>query len=160
MIRAMYPGTFDPITNGHCDIIRRAGKIFDHLTIAVAESHHKEAVFNIEERRELVAASIRDLTNVEVTTFSGLLADEFKNHSIDVVIRGLRAVSDFEYELMLALMNRKLEPTFETVFLMPSEQYIYLHSSIVREMAELGGDISELVPAPVLSAFAKGPKGP
>lgn len=155
MIKALYPGTFDPITNGHVDIIQRASKIFDHLTIAVAEAHHKEAFFSLKERHQLVEQSTRELSNVVVTTFTGLLADEFKNLAIDVVIRGLRAVSDFEYELMLALMNRKLEPAFETVFMMPSEQYIYLHSSTVREMAELGGDVSELVPPPVLTAFAK-----
>jgi pantetheine-phosphate adenylyltransferase len=153
--KALYPGTFDPITNGHIDIIKRASRIFDHLTIAVAEAHHKDAFFSLEERRQLVEDSLQGLSNVVVTTFTGLLAEEFKNLSIDVVIRGLRAVSDFEYELMLALMNRKLEPAFETVFLMPSEQYIYLHSSTVLEMMELGGDVSELVPAPVLAAFAK-----
>jgi pantetheine-phosphate adenylyltransferase len=154
LIKALYPGTFDPITNGHVDIIKRASGIFDHLTIAVAKAHHKDAFFSLEERRALVEQSTRDLSNVTVTTFTGLLAEEFKKLSIKVVIRGLRAVSDFEYELMLALMNRKLEPTFETVFLMPSEKYIYLHSSTVREMMELGGDVSELVPAPVITAFA------
>jgi len=153
--KALYPGTFDPITNGHLDIIQRASKIFDHLTVAVAEAHHKDAMFGLKDRRRLVEASVADLDNVYVETFSGLLADEVRNLKIDVVIRGLRAVSDFEYELMLALMNRKLNPDFETVFMMPSEQYIYLHSSIVRELAELGGDVSEMVPAPVLKAFEK-----
>jgi len=152
--KALYPGTFDPITNGHLDIIKRASKIFDELTIAVAAAHHKKALFSLKEREGLVETSVKGLSNVKVMTFSGLLADEFKSLSVDVVIRGLRAVSDFEYELMLALMNRKLEPAFETVFLMPSEPYIYLHSSMVREILELGGDVSELVPPPVLAAFA------
>jgi pantetheine-phosphate adenylyltransferase len=151
--KALYPGTFDPITNGHLDIIQRASKIFDHLTVAVAEAHHKEAMFGLKERRRLVEESVADLDNVYVETFSGLLADEVRQHNVDVVIRGLRAVSDFEYELMLALMNRKLNPEFETVFMTPSEQYIYLHSSIVRELAELGGDVTEMVPPPVLKAF-------
>jgi pantetheine-phosphate adenylyltransferase len=112
-------------------------------------------MFGLEERKRLIEASVSDLENVDVGTFSGLLADEVEKLSVDVVIRGLRAVSDFEYELMLALMNRKLNPDFETVFMMPSEQYIYLHSSIVRELAELGGDVSEMVPPPVLKAFTK-----
>jgi pantetheine-phosphate adenylyltransferase len=153
--KALYPGTFDPITNGHLDIIQRGSKIFDHLTVAVAEAHHKTAMFGLEDRRRLVEESVVGLDNVNVETFSGLLADEVRKLGVDVVIRGLRAVSDFEYELMLALMNRKLNPNFETVFMTPSEQYIYLHSSIVRELAELGGDVSEMVPPPVLKAFKK-----
>lgn len=155
MRKALYPGTFDPITNGHLDIIQRGSTIFDHLTVAVAEAHHKSAMFGLEERKRLVEESVASLGNVDVGTFSGLLADEVRELGVDVVIRGLRAVSDFEYELMLALMNRKLNPDFETVFMTPSEQYIYLHSSIVRELAELGGDVSEMVPPPVLKAFRK-----
>jgi pantetheine-phosphate adenylyltransferase len=155
--RALYPGTFDPITNGHLDIIGRGSKLFDHLTVAVAEGHHKDALFDLKDRKQLIEKSVAQLKNVYVETFSGLLVDEVKRLEVDVVIRGLRAVSDFEYELMLALMNRKLNPNFETVFLMPSEQYIYLHSSIVRELAELGGDVSEMVPRPVLDAFKKKP---
>jgi pantetheine-phosphate adenylyltransferase len=153
--KALYPGTFDPITNGHLDIIRRANGLFDHLTVAVAESYHKKAMFNLEERKRHIEIAVADLDNVYVETFSGLLADEVRRLDVEVVIRGLRAVSDFEYELMLALMNRKLNPDFETVFLMPSEQYIYLHSSIVRELGELGGDVSEMVPKSVLEAFRK-----
>jgi len=155
MKRALYPGTFDPITNGHLDVIRRAARLFEELVIAVAEARHKEAVFSLGERTHLIEASITGIDNVRVVSFSGLLAEEFVRQKVDVVIRGLRAVSDFEYELMLALMNRKLEAGFETVFLMPSEQYIYLHSSLVREVHALGGDISALVPPAVLEAFAK-----
>ena len=155
MTRALYPGTFDPITNGHLDVIQRASRLFDVLEIAVAESIHKDAFFSLEERCELIEQSVGDVSNVNVISFGGLLADEFRKRKVDVVIRGLRAVSDFEYELMLALMNRKLDESFETVFLMPSEQYIYLHSSLVREVFILGGDIERLVPPPVLAAFEK-----
>jgi pantetheine-phosphate adenylyltransferase len=151
--RALYPGTFDPITNGHVDLIHRASRLFDELVIAVAESKRKGAAFTLSERTRLVRASIGSKPNVRVTSFQGLLADEFEAQKVDVVIRGLRAISDFEYELMMALMNRKLNDRFETVFLMPSEQYVYLHSSLVREVFALGGDISHLVPAPVLAAF-------
>jgi pantetheine-phosphate adenylyltransferase len=112
-------------------------------------------MFSLDQRKQFVEESITGLNNVDVETFSGLLADEVKNLAVDVVIRGLRAVSDFEYELSLALMNRKLNPDFETVFLMPSGRYIYLHSSMVREIADLGGDVSGLVPQPVLDALKK-----
>jgi pantetheine-phosphate adenylyltransferase len=151
--RALYPGTFDPITNGHVDLIHRASRLFDELVIAVAESKRKGAAFTLAERLRLVRRSIGAVDNVSVTSFQGLLADEFRIQKVDVVIRGLRAISDFEYELMMALMNRKLNDRFETVFLMPSEQYVYLHSSLVREVFALGGDISHLVPPPVLAAF-------
>ena len=155
MTRALYPGTFDPITNGHVDLIHRASRLFDELVIAVAESKRKDALFDIHERTELVRRSVAEVRNVRVTSFHGLLAHEFESERVDVVIRGLRAVSDFEYELMMALMNRKLSDRFETVFLMPSEQYVYLHSSLVREVFALGGDISHLVPGPVLEAFER-----
>jgi pantetheine-phosphate adenylyltransferase len=153
MSRALYPGTFDPITNGHVDLIHRASRLFDELVVAVAASKRKGALFTLEERTALVRASVAGLRNVRVTSFHGLLAHEFESQRVDVAIRGLRAVSDFEYELMMALMNRKLSDRFETVFLMPSEQYVYLHSSLVREVFTLGGDISHLVPAPVLEAL-------
>ncbi len=155
MRTALYPGTFDPITNGHHDVITRASRLFDELVIAVAESQRKSAYFSLQERTDLVKACTADFSNVKVVSFDGLLVDEFQKRNVDVVIRGLRAVSDFEYELMLALMNRKLLPTFETVFLMPSEQYIYLHSSLVREVHAMGGDVSHLVPKPVLAALGK-----
>jgi len=155
MSRALYPGTFDPITNGHVDLIHRASKLFEELVIAVAQSKSKGALFDLDERTELVRQSVGRVKNVRVVSFGGLLADEFEKQKVDVVIRGLRAISDFEYELMMALMNRKLSDRFETVFLMPSEQYVYLHSSLVREVFALGGDISHLVPPPVLEAFRR-----
>jgi len=149
----MYPGTFDPVTNGHLDVIRRASSLFDELIVAVAESAHKDAVFGVADRERFIVESIGALPNVTVKSFSGLLAHQVEIDRVDVVIRGLRAVSDFEYELMLALMNRKLNERCETVFLMPSEQYIYLHSSLVREVFALGGDVSALVPPVVLTAL-------
>jgi len=151
--RALYPGTFDPITNGHVDLIHRASRLFDELIIAVAASKRKGAFFTLNERTKLVRESIDGLKNVRVVSFKGLLADEFAAHKVDVVIRGLRAVSDFEFELMMALMNRKLNKRFETAFLMPSEQYVYLHSSLVREVFALGGDVTHFVPPPVLRAL-------
>jgi pantetheine-phosphate adenylyltransferase len=151
--RALYPGTFDPITNGHVDLIHRASRLFDELIVAVAVSKRKGAFFTLAERTRLVRESVRGVDNVRVVSFKGLLADEFATHKVDVVIRGLRAVSDFEFELMMALMNRKLNARFETAFLMPSEQYVYLHSSLVREVFALGGDVTHFVPKPVLAAL-------
>lgn len=147
---ALYPGTFDPITNGHMDLIERASGIFDKVIVAIASGVHKSPLLTLEQRAELVRESVKELEDVEVVTFSGLLVEEVKSRGVNVVIRGLRAVSDFEYELMIALMNRKLHPGFETVFLMPSEQYIYLHSSPIKEIYHMGGDISCLVPHPVM----------
>ena len=153
IVRALYPGTFDPITNGHLDIIKRASRLFDHLTVAVAKSTSKSTAFSLAQRRRLVSVSTKDFDSVEVVTLSGLLADQADELDVDVVVRGLRAVSDFEYEMMMALMNRKLNREFETVFLMPSLRWVYLHSSVVREVGFLGGDITDLVPAPVVKAF-------
>jgi pantetheine-phosphate adenylyltransferase len=150
---ALYPGTFDPITNGHVDLVKRACTVFDKVIVAVAAGHHKSTMLTLEQRYKMAAESLKDLSDVEVTTFDGLLVDEFTQRNVNVVIRGLRAVSDFEYELMIALMNRKLNPDFETVFLMPSEQYIYLHSSLVKEIFNLGGDISCLVPESVVEVL-------
>ncbi|MCU0638742.1 MAG: pantetheine-phosphate adenylyltransferase [Candidatus Krumholzibacteria bacterium] len=143
---ALYPGTFDPITNGHVDLVRRISRIFDRVIVAVAAGVHKSPLLTLEQRFQLVQESLAGMDRVEVVTFDGLLVDEFRARKVDVVIRGLRAVSDFEYELMIALMNRKLHPDFETVFLMPDERYIYLHSSLVKEIYRLGGEIECLVP--------------
>jgi pantetheine-phosphate adenylyltransferase len=148
---ALYPGTFDPITNGHVDIVRRVSRIFDRVIVAVAAGVHKSPLLDLEQRFQLVKESLADLDGVEVVTFDGLLVDEFKTRNVNVVIRGLRAVSDFEYELMIALMNRKLHPDFETVFLMPDERYIYLHSSLVKEIYRLGGAVECLVPEVVVN---------
>lgn len=155
MRRALYPGTFDPITNGHLDIIDRATQIVDSLVVAVARRAVKETMLSLTKRKRLVEESVKDIPHVEVVTLSGLLAEECRRRKIDVVIRGLRAVSDFEYEMMMALMNRKLYPKFETVFLMPSARYVYLHSSLVREVYALGGDVSDLVPEPVWKSLRK-----
>ncbi|UCF06156.1 MAG: pantetheine-phosphate adenylyltransferase [bacterium] len=147
---ALYPGTFDPITNGHVDLVRRISRIFNRIVVAVAAGFHKSTLLSLEQRFTLVRESLLGMQGVEVVTFEGLLVEEFTKQKVDVVIRGLRAVSDFEYELMIALMNRKLNPHFETVFMMPSEQYIYLHSSLVKEIYKLGGEITCLVPEPVV----------
>jgi pantetheine-phosphate adenylyltransferase len=155
MIKALYPGTFDPITNGHIDIIERASHIVDSLIVAVAKRHGKQTMFPLATRKRLVRESVKDVPSVDVITLPGLLAEECKRRKIDMVIRGLRAVSDFEYEMMMALMNRKLYPGFETVLLMPSARYIYLHSSLVREVHSLGGDVSDLVPSPVWKALQR-----
>ena len=146
---ALYPGTFDPVTNGHVDLVRRAAKIFDRVIVAVAKGIHKDTFLTLEQRHQLVTEALEGIEGVEVVSFEGLLVEEFRRRRVDVVIRGLRAVSDFEYELMIALINRKLDPEFETVFLMPSEQYIYLHSSLVKEIYLLGGEIGCLVPPAV-----------
>jgi len=155
MTRALYPGTFDPITNGHVDIIERASQLFDSLIVAVASRGVKDTMLSLTTRKRLVEESTKQVESIEVIALSGLLAEECRQRSVDVVIRGLRAVSDFEYEMMMALMNRKLYPGFETVFLMPSERYVYLHSSLVREVFELGGDVSDLVPEPVWKVLQK-----
>jgi pantetheine-phosphate adenylyltransferase len=155
MTRAMYPGTFDPITNGHVDIIKRAGQLFDTLVVAVASRGAKNTMFPLAGRMRLVRESTQGIDAIEVISLSGLLAEECRKRAVDVVIRGLRAVSDFEYEMMMALMNRKLNPEFETVFLMPSARYVYLHSSLVREVFALGGDVSDLVPDPVGRALQR-----
>ncbi|MBN1163495.1 MAG: pantetheine-phosphate adenylyltransferase [Candidatus Krumholzibacteriota bacterium] len=147
---ALYPGTFDPITNGHIDLVERVSRIFDEVIVAVAAGVHKAPLLNLEQRVVLVAESLKGMGSVSVISFAGLLVKEFEKRKVNVVIRGLRAVSDFEYELMINLMNRKLDPDFETVFLMPSEKYIYLHSSLVKEIYRLGGDIDCLVPPVVV----------
>jgi len=145
---AIYPGTFDPITNGHIDIICRASKLFDRLIVAVAYNPGKGPLFTVEERVKMIKLCLEDttLTNVEVDSFSVLLTQYARSKKATTVIRGLRAVSDFEYEFQMALMNRKLCPEVETVFMMPSESYTYLSSRIVKEIALYGGDVRCLVP--------------
>ncbi len=152
---AIYPGTFDPITNGHLDIIERAVKMFDKVIVTIARNSSKNPLFSDKERVELIREAVKEWKQVEVDSFEGLLVDYARKRNAAVVLRGLRAISDFEYEFQLALTNRKLNDSVETVFLMPSEKYTYLNSTIVREIARLGGDVSEFVPPVVKKAFEK-----
>ncbi len=145
-ITAIYPGSFDPVTNGHLDLIDRGTKIFDHLIVAVLRNPEKDPLFSLQERVEMLREVTRPWTNVEVDVFDGLLVDYVRRRKATVILRGIRAISDYEYELQMALMNRKLEPQIETVFMMPAETYSYLSSRLVREIALLGGSIQGLVP--------------
>ena len=154
MRTAIYPGSFDPITNGHLDVIQRATKLFDRVTVAVAKSESKNPLFTLEERLELVERTIQHLANVEADSFDGLLVNYVESRSAQAVVRGLRAVSDFEFEFQLALMNRKLCERVETIFMMPKDTYTFLSSRIVKEIARLGGDVSAFVPAHVRTALA------
>jgi len=149
----LYPGTFDPITNGHLDLIQRAARLFDKVIVSVAESEGKNPMFNVQTRVELVKTVVQDMDNVEVCGFSGLLVDFAKEKSANALLRGLRAVSDFEYEFQLALMNRRLAPELESLFLTPAEQHSFISSTLVREVAELGGDVAEFVPQAVQDAL-------
>ena len=150
---AIYPGTFDPITNGHSDLIQRATHLFDRVIVAVAGSSSKKTVFSTEQRVELAQEVLANLPNVEVCSFDSLLVDFVREQGASVILRGLRAVSDFEYEFQLASMNRHLNPEIETVFLTPAEQYSYISSSLVREIASLDGDVSPFVHAKVVAAL-------
>ncbi len=143
---AIYPGTFDPITNGHIDIIQRALILFDKVIICIAVNSSKCPLFSLDERIDLVNHVTRDNANVEVDSFDGLLINFARKHGATALIRGLRAISDFEYEFQMALMNRKLAKKIETVFLMPNEKYTYLNSTIIKEISRLGGDVSCFVP--------------
>ena len=143
---AVYPGSFDPITNGHIDLIERARKIFDKLIVAVAENPGKEPLFTIEERIDMVKKTTENFENVVVDQISGLTVDYVREHGASVIIRGLRAISDFEYELQMALMNRKLNSQIETIFLMPNLQYSYVKSSHIKEIAKLGACLDGLTP--------------
>ena len=142
---AAYPGTFDPITNGHTDLVARATRLFDKVILAVAKDTGKNPVCGIEERVELARVALKDIPSVEIVPFEGLLMEFCRSHNASVVIRGLRAVSDFEYEFQLASMNRRLAPEIETIFLTPAEQYAFISSTLVREIARLGGDVAEFV---------------
>ena len=153
MRSVVYPGTFDPITNGHSDLIERASKLFDRVVVAVAEDTHKAPVFGTGQRVELAREVLGHLVNVEVTPFSGLLVAFARDSGIDVIMRGLRAVSDFEFEFQLAGMNRRMAPEIETLFLTPAEKYAYISSSLVREIARLGGNVSAFVPPVVQAAL-------
>lgn len=153
-VRAIYPGTFDPLTNGHYDVATRACNMFDELIIGVAANSNKSPFFNLEERVALAEEIVSDLPNVTVRSFTGLLVDFAKEVEASVFIRGLRAISDFEYEVQIAGVNRHLSPSIETVFIAASQDYTFLSSSIVREVAKLDGDVSSFVHPAVLEAFA------
>lgn len=146
---AIYPGSFDPLTNGHLDLIERGSKIFDELIVAVLRNPEKEALFSLEERRAMLQEMTARFDNVRVDAFDGLLVEYAVRQKASAVLRGIRAISDYEYELQMAMMNRKLEPRLETVFMMPAETYSYLSSRLVREIAKLGGSVQGLVPPPV-----------
>ena len=143
---AIYPGSFDPITNGHLDLIERASKQFDELIVAALQHDSKRATFSLEERLELVRDAVAPFANVTVDSFDGLLVDFAREKGAKLILRGIRAISDYEYELQMALMNRKLEPSVETIFMLPSARYSYLSSRLVKEVASHGGDITSLVP--------------
>src|SRR6266481_5860735 len=154
MRTVIYPGSFDPLTNGHLDLIQRAAKLFDQVIVAVAKNDDKSPLFSLTQRLELVAHAIEHLPNVSADSFDGLLVDYVAQRDGQAVVRGLRAVSDFEFEFQLALMNRKLNERIETIFMMPKDTYTFLSSRIVKEIARLGGDVSAFVPAHVRTALA------
>jgi pantetheine-phosphate adenylyltransferase len=144
--KAIYPGSFDPPTNGHLDLIQRGSKIFDELIVAILRNSEKVPMFSVAERREMLLQLTADLSNVQVDTFDGLMVEYAKSSDASCVLRWIRALSDYEYELQMALMNRKIEPTLETVFMMPADKYSYVSSRLVREVAQAGGPVRGLVP--------------
>ncbi len=151
--RAIYPGSFDPMTNGHLSLIQRGLKVFDRLIVAIANNPAKKPLFSVAERKALIAQAVGNDPRVEIDSFDGLLVDYAKLQGVHTVLRGLRAVSDFEYEFQIANMNRNLDPEFESVFMMTGEDYFYVASSLVREVASFGGDVSRLVPPNVFAAL-------
>lgn len=154
-VGAMYPGTFDPVTNGHLNLVRRAARLFDHVVVAVAASPNKTPMFSLEERIGMARAALADAGNISVDGYTGLTVDYVRQHGLRVIIRGLRAVSDFEFEFQLATMNRHLQPEVESVFLTPAEEYTFVSSTFVREIGILGGDIRPFVPEIVAEALAR-----
>ncbi len=146
LVRAIYPGSFDPLTNGHLDLIERGSKIFEELIVAILHNQEKSPLFTVEERRAMMEPMIQRFPNVRVDTFAGLTVDYARLHNAKAVLRGIRAVSDYEYELQMALMNRKLEPRLETVFMVSAESYSYLSSRLIKEVCQLGGSVQGLVP--------------
>ena len=146
LVRAIYPGSFDPLTNGHLDLIERGSKIFDELIVAILRNVEKDPLFSVAERRQMLEEMVKGFDNVRVDTFEGLLVDYAMQQKAKALLRGIRAISDYEYELQMALMNRKLQPQLETVFMMPAEAYSYLSSKLVKEIFRLGGSVRGLVP--------------
>jgi len=155
MKKALYPGSFDPITNGHVDILERASKIFDIVEVAILSNPSKDPLFTVEERVEMIKDIFKEKENIQVSSFSGLLVDYAEKSGADVIIRGLRAISDFEYEFQMALMNSKLSPNLEIIFMMPRVEYSFLSSKLVKEIYSLGGRLSDLVPEQVDRALMK-----
>jgi len=154
-VKALYPGTFDPLTNGHVDLIQRGARIFSHLTVAILNNPVKNPLFTVEERVEMIRESTSIFPNVSVATFSGLMVEFARREGATAVLRGIRAISDYEYEFQMALMNRRLAPEIETVFLQPAGRYSFIRSSMVKEVFSFGGDVSELVPPNVLQRLRK-----
>jgi len=155
MRTVIYPGSFDPVTNGHLDVVQRAARLFDRVIVAVAQNDSKQPLFTLEERRELVDRATRQIPNVETDSFIGLLIDYARARRANAIIRGLRAVSDFEFEFQLALINRRMNEAIETIFVMPKDTYTFLSSRIVKEICRLGGDVSAFVPGHVLTALER-----
>jgi pantetheine-phosphate adenylyltransferase len=149
-VRAIYPGTFDPLTNGHLDLIARGSKIFDHLIVAILNNSEKQPLFPVRERVEMIVDATREFGNVSVGTFDGLLVEFARQQQAQALLRGIRAISDYEYEFQMALMNRRLAPQLETVFMMPAEKYSYVSSRLIREVFRLGGSVEGLVPPSVV----------
>ena len=158
-VKAIYPGTFDPLTNGHMDLIARGSKIVDELVVAILRNSDKGTpLFTVPERLEMIAEAVEGFANVSVTTFDGLLVDFARAQEAKAVLRGIRAISDYEYEFQMAMMNRKLDPELETLFMMPAEKYTYVSSRLIKGVFKLGGDVTELVPPLVMQRMkAKGP---
>ena len=154
-VGAMYPGTFDPVTNGNLKLLRRAAKLFDRVVVAVAASPNKTPMFSLDERIGMARAALADAPNITVDGYTGLTVDYVRQHGLRVIIRGLRAVSDFEFEFQLATMNRHLQPEIESIFLTPAEEYTFVSSTFVREIGILGGDIAAFVPEVVAAALAR-----
>ncbi|HEY4300554.1 MAG TPA: pantetheine-phosphate adenylyltransferase [Candidatus Didemnitutus sp.] len=155
MRHCIYPGTFDPFTNGHLDVLQRAARLFDRVTVAVAISSTKDPLFTPAQRVDFVRACTRSVKNVRIASFEGLLVEFARQQKADAIIRGLRALSDFEFEFNMALMNRHLEPEVETIFVMPNEAYSYTSSSLVKQIAKLGGDVSKFVPPQVAEGMRR-----
>ena len=153
MTVAVYPGTFDPITNGHLDLIERSLRMFDKLIVAIFDNPMKGPLFDVEDRRRLVAESTRGMGNIEIDTFNTLLVFYARQRKANVIVRGLRAIADFEYEFQMTLMNRRLDEEIETVFLTPREEYTYVASRLIKEVVSYGGNVEQLVPAPVVIAL-------
>jgi pantetheine-phosphate adenylyltransferase len=151
IVKAIYPGSFDPLTNGHLDLVARGAKIFDHLVVAILKNSEKAPLFSISERTEMITEAVQPFGNVSVATFNGLLVDFVMEQKAQAILRGVRAISDYEYELQMALMNRRLAPGVETVFLMADEKYSYVSSRLIKNVFELGGSVEGLVPQTVIT---------